>query len=281
VRSGVINEEAYLRRVAKVISNVHRGTGRLKQSVAESSFDAWTRFYKQDENAPNALVSYYTKGSLVAMGLDLAIREASQNTRSLDDVMRLMWERHGRDFYQGNPQGIDESSMPDLIREATGFNASDFLARYAYGREDVPLGELLKSQGITLSWAPAKTDLGLGARIRSVQGQCTIASVYEGEAAHRAGLSAGDTLVAIEGLRVTDEKSLRSLLSRWQAGDEVTIHVFRRDELRDFRLVIAEPAATECSLQRSAAVDSQLHGSSSDDKTVNKAGSIGEQAGNA
>ncbi|NYT24528.1 M61 family metallopeptidase [Alcaligenaceae bacterium] len=250
LRAGVIDEAAYLRRLAKTISMVHRGGGRLKQSVAESSFDAWTRYYKQDENSPNALVSYYTKGSLVAAGLDLAIREASANAHSLDDVMRLMWERYGRDFYRGQTGGVDETDMPGLIREATGFDATGFLSRYADGREDVPLAELLAPQGIALSWKTADGDPGLDARLRNGNGQCSIATVHEGGAAHRAGLSAGDVIVAVGGLRVQDEKSLRSLLARWQPGDSVTVHVFRRDELRRFELELSAPARTECELER-------------------------------
>ncbi|NLC37335.1 MAG: M61 family metallopeptidase [Alcaligenaceae bacterium] len=250
LRAGVMDEAAYLRRLARSITMVQRGAGRLKQSVAESSFDTWTRFYKQDENSPNALVSYYTKGSLVAAGLDLAIRQATGEARSLDDVMRLMWERYGRDFYRGQPGGLDESAMPGLIQEATGFDASDFLSRYAYGREDVPLSDLLAQQGITMSWKTAKDDLGLGVRLRSANGQCSIATVHEGGAAHQAGLSANDALVAVEGLRVPDEKSLKTLLERWQPGDTVAVHVFRRDELRRFDLTLAAPAETECELQR-------------------------------
>src|SRR5690606_772974 len=99
-RSGVVSEDDYLKRLGKVISNVLRTPGRLKQSVAESAFDTWTRFYRQDETAPNALVSYYSKGSLVALGLDLTIRHSTGGQRSLDDVMRLMWQRYGLDFFK-------------------------------------------------------------------------------------------------------------------------------------------------------------------------------------
>lgn len=251
LRAGVIDEAAYLRRLGKTITMVRRGAGRLKQSVAESSFDAWTRYYKQDENSPNSLVSYYAKGSLVAAGLDLAIRASTGHKRSLDDVLRLMWQRYGRDFYRGRPIGLDESAMPALIQEATGFDAGDFLARHAYGREDVPLSELLAPQGISLSWNPPKGDLGLDARLRSLNGQCTIATVYEGGAAHKAGLSAGDAIIAVEGLRVQDEKSLQALLARWQPLDTIAVHVFRRDELRRFNLTLAAPAMTECELRRS------------------------------
>lgn len=252
LRAGVIDESSYLRRLSRTITMVQRGNGRLKQSVAESSFDAWTRYYKQDENSPNALVSYYTKGSLVAAGLDLAIRRDSKQARSLDDVMRLMWQRYGRDFYRGQGTGIDEAAMPALIQEATGFDAEDFLTRYAYGREDVPLAELFANQGISLSWKAPKTDTGLEARLRYVNSQCQIATVYEGGAAHTAGLSAGDVIIAVEGLRVQDEKSLQTLLDRQQPGDTIAVHVFRRDELRRFDLKLARPALTECELSRSA-----------------------------
>ena len=252
LRAGVMDEAAYLRRLSRAITMVHRGAGRLKQSVAESSYDTWTRFYKQDENSPNAIVSYYTKGSLVAAGLDLAIRNATGHEHSLDDVMRLMWDRYGRDFYRGRAVGVDESAMPGIIQEATGFDASEFLARYAYGREDVPLADLLAPQGISLTWNTPKNDPGLDARLRNSNGQCSIATVYEGGVAHRAGLSADDIIVAVEGLRVQDEKSLQTLLARWQAAETVTVHVFRRDELRCFKLTLAEPARTECELRRSA-----------------------------
>jgi len=98
LRAGVIDSGAYLKLIEKTINNVHRGSGRLKQSVAESSFDAWTKYYRQDENAPNAIVSYYAKGSLVALLLDLVIRRDTQGRRSLDDVMRALWRSYGRDF---------------------------------------------------------------------------------------------------------------------------------------------------------------------------------------
>ncbi|NYT63285.1 M61 family metallopeptidase [Alcaligenaceae bacterium] len=252
LRSGVITEADYLRLIGKVISNVQRTAGRLKQSVADSSYDAWTRYYKQDENSPNALVSYYTKGSLVAMGLDLVIRQASAGARSLDDVMRLLWQRYGRDFYRGLGSGVPEDTMPALVQEATGIDVADFIARYAYGCEDVPLESLLAEQGIALTWKPLPAPVTLDARLRTSNGSTSLATVYEGGAAHMAGLSAGDTLVAINGLQVTDGTSLERLLRAYQPGSSITMHVFRRDELRAFELILNAPAATECTLARVA-----------------------------
>lgn len=250
MRSGVISESDYLRTLGKVISNVRRGTGRLKQSVAESSFDAWTRYYKQDENSPNALVSYYTKGSLVALGLDIIVRQATNGSRSLDDVMRLMWQRYGRDFYQGGGMGIAEDAMPGLILEATGVDTTEFIQRHAYGREDVPLEELLPQQGISLSWKAASSTPSLDTRLRTLHGETQIATVHEGGSAHAAGLSAGDMLLAINGLRVSDAASVDRLLGAYKPADSVDIHVFRRDELRTFQVKLAEPGAHECVLER-------------------------------
>ncbi|CAM5540422.1 M61 family metallopeptidase [Eoetvoesiella caeni] len=247
LRSGAIGRADYLRLIAKTISGVRRSPGRHKQSVAESSFDAWTRYYKQDENSPNALVSYYTKGSLVALGLDLLIRRESGGSRSLDDVMRLLWDRYGRGFYQGGGTGVPEKAMPRLIREATGVDASDFIARYAEGREDIPLQAMLAQQGIKLEWQAASKLPSLDVRTRSAHGETQLATVFEGGAAHRAGLCAGDIVVAVNGLRVP-ENGLDRLLQAYRPGDTITIHVFRRDELRAFEAILAEPEKTECTL---------------------------------
>ncbi len=252
LRSGVIAESDYLRLVGKVISNVHRTAGRFKQSVAESSFDAWTRYYKQDENSPNALVSYYTKGSLIALGLDILIRRESDETHSLDDVMRLLWQRYGRDFYRGGNTGVPEDAIAGLVLEATGIDVSDFIARHAYGREDVPLEALLSSQGFSMTWKPAAGVTSLDVRVRSSHGEIQLATVYEGGAAHAAGLSAGDTLVAINGIRISDNTSLERALNTYRPGDVVPVFVFRRDELRAYDVALNAPAATECVLERKA-----------------------------
>lgn len=250
LRSGVVTEADYLRLLGKTISNVQRSPGRLKQSVAESSFDTWTRFYKQDENSPNALVSYYTKGALVALGLDLTLRHASQGKHSLDDVMRLMWQRYGRDFYQGEPLGIPEDAMGSLIQEACGIDVSDFIARYAYGTEELPLQQLLAHAGITLTWTPESTLPALDARWRTVNGETQLTTVYSNGAAHEAGLSAHDVIVAIDGLRVGGSNTIERLLRPYQAGDSLSLHVFRRDELRCFTLKLSHPRPTEATLSR-------------------------------
>ncbi|MGF6635728.1 M61 family metallopeptidase [Paraburkholderia sp. MM6662-R1] len=231
VRSGVISQDDYFGLLGKVIGGVQRGSGRLKQSVAESSFDAWVKYYRQDENAPNAIVSYYTKGSLIALAFDLTIRAQTGNQKSLDDVMRLLWKRFGRDFYRGRPVGVDESEIEAIFAEASGAQLAELFAEGVRGTRDLPLDALLAPFGVAL--APDVDKNGkpsLGVRLRG-GADCALATVHEGSAAQKAGLSAGDVLIAIDGLRVTGG-NIDALLSRYQPGAKVEVHAFRRDELR-------------------------------------------------
>ncbi|KVS49439.1 M61 family metallopeptidase [Burkholderia ubonensis] len=260
VRSGLMSQAEYFATLGRTIGGVQRGTGRLKQSVAESSFDTWIKYYRQDENATNAIVSYYTKGSLVALAFDLAIRAQTRQRKSLDDVMRLLWQRYGRDFYRGKQAGVGEDEVEALIEEATGVVLGRLYADAVHGTRDLPLADLLAPFGVTL-----EPDLGangaqakptIGARLRG-GADCTLAAVYEGGAAHRAGLSAGDTLIALDGLRVTGT-NLDALLARYRPGDKVEIHAFRRDELRTAKLKLDGPEVARYKLT-AAAKPAALH----------------------
>jgi predicted metalloprotease with PDZ domain len=237
VRAGVIDETDYFKLISKTINTVQRGSGRQKQSVAESSFDAWTKYYRQDENSPNAIVSYYAKGSLVALGLDLAIRAQSGGKKSLDDVMRTLWAGYGREFYNKPMElrdGLGEDEFDAIIELATGLKLQTFIDRYALGTEDVPLAKLYADFGVVLDDKRKAGKCGLGVRVVREANDCKLANVHEGKAAHKAGLSAGDVLMAINGLRVTAADvadGLASALGRYAIGDTVEIHAFRRDEL--------------------------------------------------
>jgi len=256
LRAGLITREQYLELLAQTITRVREGPGRFKQTVAQSSFDAWTRYYKQDENAVNAIVSYYTLGALAALGLDLLIRRASRGHHALDDVMRLMWQRYGRDFYRSpHPQGVPEDALPALIREATGVDAQAFIDAYVEGSRDMPLAQWLAPHGVTLTWQADGQTPSLEATVRIEAhrdgARIVLASVSEGGAAHRAGLSAHDVLVAVAGLRVDASQNLDLLLAAYRPGDSVRVHVFRRDELRAFDVKLAAPRR-RCVLQVTA-----------------------------
>ncbi len=240
VRSGLIDEAAYFKLLEKTINGVLRGSGRQKQSVAESSFDAWTKYYRQDENAPNAVVSYYTKGSLIGLALDLTIRAETNGKKSLDDVMRALWTRYGRDFYKRSSggQGVSDIDVDALFDDVTGLSLKRFLNRFVRGTADLPLAKLLTPFGITLLGASKQTPPSLGVRTTRDGNDCKLANVYEGGAAHHAGLSAGDLLVAIDGIRIS-ATNLAVVLGRYRIGDTVEVHLFRRDELLRFLVLLA------------------------------------------
>ena len=231
VRTELASEQQYFAMLAKTIDDVRGGDGRRMQSVAESSFDAWIKYYRQDENAGNAIVSYYKKGSLIALCLDLTVRRKTRGKASLDDVMRLMWRRFGRDFYDGGRSGLPEDGFPALVLEATGVDVSDEVERWAYGTDDLPIAALLAPFGVRLAFEARAASASLGAKVTVGGGEARLAAVTAGGAAHAAGLSAGDVLVAIDGLRTTPGR-IDPLLARYRPGDVVDVTAFRGDLLQ-------------------------------------------------
>ncbi|MDN4040271.1 M61 family metallopeptidase [Massilia sp. YIM B02443] len=239
VRAGIIGEATYFKLLAKTVGGVLRGSGRLKQSVADSSFDAWSKYYRQDENSPNAIISYYTKGSLIALAFDLTIRAKTNGAKSLDDVMLALWERYGRDFYNGAGRGVTDAEVEALFDEVSGLKLKALFERWVRGTDDLPLAKLFAPLGVKLveerKGGKPSLDAGIG---RDTLG-AKLTQVHEGGAAHQAGLSAHDVIIAIDGLRVNGNPSnVDTLLGRYRVGDKVAVHAFRRDELMTFDVTL-------------------------------------------
>jgi predicted metalloprotease with PDZ domain len=231
-RSKRIDLQTYLDVVTNNWNAILRGPGRLKQSLADSSYDAWTKYYQADENTPNAVVSYYGKGALFALGLDLQIRAFSKNQKSLDDLMRLMWHKHGVSL-----NGIDENGLDDLVTEAIGLEFSKTWAvmksRYIFGTEDIPIQKWINSK--LVSAKPKKLSkldqikLQLGMRHTEANGWVKVTHVLDGGTAQLAGLAPSDLLSSINGQRITSGR-LDKVLSN--VSEEENIHFcFYRDDL--------------------------------------------------
>ncbi|MFP3873777.1 MAG: M61 family metallopeptidase [Thiohalophilus sp.] len=255
VRSGLIGTESYLQLLGQTATRVWRGSGRFKQSVAESSFDAWSKFYKQDESAPNNIVSYYTKGALIALALDLTLRQSTDDAKSLDDLMRRLWQDYGKPGV-----GVPEGEIERLAAEIADADLSDFFARYVHGTGDPPLQRLLEHVGIDFCLRPARNadDKGgsapaetteqqppvwLGARVANDSIGARLAQVFDNSPAQKAGLSAGDVIIACDNIKV-NKNNLETLLADYPPGSTVTVHAFRRDELFETRLQL-EPAPAD------------------------------------
>ncbi len=255
LRCGLIDAPRYLELLARTITNVLRTRGRQVQSVADSSFDAWIKFYRPDGNTPNAVISYYAKGALIACALDLVLREGGRS--SLDHLMRALWARYG-----ATATGVPEDGIAQLASQLAGRDLSDFFARHVHGTEDPPLAALFAAFGVTLRLRPSAgaADKGgkalseppprswLGARVGR---DLTLAAVVPDGPAALAGLSAGDLLVAVDGIKASTDV-LDRLLRRRVPGDRLAVHAFRRDELLTVSAVLAAAPEDSCELHLDA-----------------------------
>ena len=218
VRTGLIDEPRYLQLLARTVNQVTGTPGRFVQSVADASFDAWVKYYRPDENTPNATVSYYTKGSLVALALDLRLREGRGAARTLDAVMQGLWRRSG-----GGP--IDLQDIAAELARVGGRPFDEEIAQWVDGTAELPLRELLAAQGV--QWrheAPALAQR-LGVKLADGAGGPRVQQVLNGGAAERTGLAAGDELLALDGWRLRKVEDL----GRLGAGTKPQVLLAARD----------------------------------------------------
>jgi predicted metalloprotease with PDZ domain len=209
LRAGLIDEARYLKLVAKTINNVLAVPGRKAQSVAQASFDAWVKYYRSDENTPNATVSYYTKGSLVALALDLTLRSRQG---SLDDVMRMLWSRS-----EGGP--IVEADVLQALHDVGGRSLADELRAWVHGTDDLPLQALLEAFGVAWQSQPPTLVQRLGIRVsESPLTGIKVTNVLRGGAAERAGVSVGDELLAVDGWRIRRIDDAQRMLGNGAPG---------------------------------------------------------------
>jgi predicted metalloprotease with PDZ domain len=196
LRAGLIDPPRYLKLLAKAAHGVASTPGRKVQSVAEASFDAWVKYYRPDENTPNATVSYYVKGSLVALALDLTLRASGRAGASLDAVMRELWR-----ISAGGP--IDEADITAALAKVGGRSFADEIARWVHGTAELPLERLLAGAGVQVGRDRAGLAASLGLRLAEgpVSG-VQVKSVLAGSPAAMAGVSAGDELIAVDGWRI-------------------------------------------------------------------------------
>lgn len=247
-RAGIISADRLLEILGDWMGDQARVPGRFLQSLEESSFDAWIKYYRPDEHSANSSISYYLKGALASMLLDLEIRQRTDGSRSLDDLMRLLWERFGR-----TGRGVPEDAYEGLVTAVAGGSWSGFFEHAIRGREDLAYADPLAAAGLEIEWGaePNAPDAWIGLNLRNENGHAIVASVASDGPAWEAGVAPGDELLALGGFRVT-EASLADRLRDYQPGDAIRLTIFRRDELVDFGVNLARRSATRAKLQRTA-----------------------------
>jgi predicted metalloprotease with PDZ domain len=228
LRAGLLTPKDYLDGKANTIKDLQTQPGRFETSLEDASFDAWIKYYRQDENAVNNQISYYDKGEIVSMMLDLTIRSASGGARSLDDVMRTLYNdyfKKGRNYTPADIQQISETMA--------GKSLDDFFRKYVRGTAEIELNPIVGPFGLQLVEKSESADKAyIGASLTEESGRLTIRSIAAGTPAYEQGLNTGDQIVAIDGYRAS-QSFLQSYLDERKPNDEVRLTIFRFDKLRD------------------------------------------------
>ena len=235
----LVTPTEYLDHLADSIARLEDTPGALVHSLESSSFDAWIKAYRPDENSLNSTVSYYLKGEVVCALLDLEIRYRTSGSRSLDDVVRYLVREFGM-----KERPVPEGAMGDVIVEATGAIVDDRLVRWVERAEAIDVNEVLRHAGLAFQRSRDPEKAQLGARISLEQGRVVVSAVPHGSAAHAAGIHAGDEIVAIDGKRVLEGR-IEAALAGLKPGTKVQVLVARDGWLETIEVVLERAAPTE------------------------------------
>lgn len=242
LRAKVYNRATFLSSLAQEITRYFLTPGRQVQPLAESSFDAWIKLYRSEAHSNNHQISYYLKGEMVALILDLTLRQRHDNQRSLDDVLRLLWQRFGQQH-----RGYSEADLAQAINEVAETDLGGFLQSALYSTEELPIATALAPFGLQLRDNAAAQPPYLGLRVQGTGEREAVKFVEAGSPAHAAGLDPGDELLAIDGLRL-QPGHLGDRLGDYAVGDRLTLSYFHQDELRHADLTLAPPQPTRYDL---------------------------------
>jgi predicted metalloprotease with PDZ domain len=231
-RAGLVDQKHYLTALGDTIKAVQTTPGRQVQAVEMSSYDAWVRYYRPDENSPNVAVSYYTKGYLLAWLLDARIRDLTEGTKSLDDVMRAAYQ-----LYSG-ARGYTQPEFQAVAEQVTGASLKDFWEQGVSGVAELDYARALSALGLCFKLEePAKDteknaeknapQAYLGIMTRTQSNRLLVSQVHRGTPAYDAGLNADDEIVGIDDFRVPADQ-LKSRLEQYKPGDTVSVLVARR-----------------------------------------------------
>jgi predicted metalloprotease with PDZ domain len=240
-RAGLYSAPKFLAEQAKLARQYLDTPGRRAMSLEESSFLAWVDHYQPFEESPNQSVSYYLKGGLVAMCLDLEIRHRTETRASLETVLKTLWTEYGR-----VGRGLEEEELLPVANRATGLELAPFFARYVRGTEEVDLDAFARYAGLAFGPKPKPADDDspepgyLGLRLENSGGLPRVRSVLLDTPGRHAGLTPGDEIVAVNGSRATFEK-FEKTMARYPPGTPVDLAIFRRGFLRHVRLTTGTP----------------------------------------
>ncbi len=251
-RAGIYDRSTFFKELSKEISRYLTTPGRWVQPLTDSSFDAWIKLYRSDANSSNSQMSYYLKGAMVTLLLDLLIRDRSKNQHSFDDVLKKLWLDYGQ-----SARGFTANGLEELIQEVAGINLQEFYQSYLYGLTELPFNDYLRPFGLEVVTADLEPlPPYWGAVVKSEQGQAVIKTVVSGSPAAFAGIDAGDILLAIDDYKVTAEQVTDRLMN-YQPGQNIQVTIFHQDQLSNHQVQLSAPQPTKYELAMLAQVTPQ------------------------
>lgn len=253
-RCGVITPKQYVQVLNENFTILLKNTGRHKQSVSSSSFEAWSKFYKQDAGSVNHIVSYYNKGAIIALCLDITLRQLSNGKHNIDSLMKILWAQYGQ-VNVGTPDTV----IQEICKHQLDVNIESFLHLATLSTIDLPYHSLLKSIGLHMDLRASQSMLDkggnnegmnkadLGANISVSDKVIQVLGVFEGRAASQAGLQVGDKIIAFNHWQCDENRFVR-LMNQFEFGESVPLHVLRDSRLIELHFPIQPAFQDTCNI---------------------------------
>ncbi len=249
-RARLIDRATYLHFLSREITQLQNTPGRLVKPVETSSYDAWIKLYRQNENSTNTLISYYTKGAVIAWLIDARVRRLTGGGKSLDDVMRLAYQR-----YSGE-RGYTSAEFRHLVSEVAGSNLSAWFKQILETTDELNYTEALAWFGLRFADPPASGKAELGAATKNDSGRLLVTTVPRGAPAFESGLNVDDEILAINGFRVRPD-GFDAHLERLTPGDPIQLLVARREQLRTLQVTLGQQSRRVWQLELDPAANPQ------------------------
>ncbi|SHK46824.1 M61 family metallopeptidase [Hymenobacter psychrotolerans] len=245
-RAGFVTPDGYLADLSNGIGRVENTPGNKQQSAAESSYDAWIKYYRPNENSANTGISYYDKGELIGAVLDLMVINETKGQKSLDDVMRYLYD----EYYTKKQRGFTDEEYQAAVAKVAGRRFDEFFRRHVYGTETLPYETAFGYAGLTLKATPVAEGAALGATVSSAGGRNVVTSTARGGSAWQGGLNVNDEILALDGARLTGD--LNQALAGRATGSEVQLLVSRDGQVQELRFPLLAGTAQRYRIERVA-----------------------------
>jgi predicted metalloprotease with PDZ domain len=244
-RAGFTTPQRYLDVVAGSINSVENTPGNKIQSVSESSMDAWIKYYRRNENSNNAEVSYYTKGGVLGHLLNMEVMEATKGEKTLDDVMRYMYNR----YYKQLDRGFKEAEFNEAVEKVSGRNMDAFFRNYVNGTETPDYNAFFDAAGLQLvNVNEGANSASWGATTAVSDGKALVRNVNRGSSAYEGGLNVNDEVIAVNGFRIGND--LDNFIKGLSVGDTAEVLISKDGKLQALRIPILKDESVRYRFER-------------------------------